>query len=129
MSLTGNTVLSFKVLSFSNRSLTMPVAGSIGTGVNRAVTLYELRHSQSLMLPNWPVQQLLGTVDVVWGLTNQWLKYFGKYLSHFIGNRSMAGHYRPDGGVQLVDLGEPIEFGALQPMEHMSLYVLLSNPV
>ena len=45
------------------------------------------------------------------GLTNQWLEYFGKYLSHSVGNRSIAGHYRPEEGVQLVDLGEPKEFG------------------
>ena len=45
MSLTGNTVLSFIVLSFSYRSLIIPSAGSIGTEVNGAVTSYELRHS------------------------------------------------------------------------------------
>ena len=33
MSLTGNTVLSFRVLSFSNRSLIIPNAGSTGTEV------------------------------------------------------------------------------------------------
>ena len=45
MSLTGNAVLSFRVLPFSNRSLIMPSIGSIGIEVHRAVTSYELRHS------------------------------------------------------------------------------------
>ena len=42
---TGNTHLSLKVSSFSNRSLIMLRTGSMGTDVNNAVTLYELRHS------------------------------------------------------------------------------------
>ena len=41
----GNTVLSFRVLSHSNRSLIILKTGSAGTEVNKAVTLYELRHS------------------------------------------------------------------------------------
>ena len=48
MSLTGNTVLTFIVLSFSSRSLIVPSTGSIGTEVNRAVTSYELRHSPGI---------------------------------------------------------------------------------
>ena len=48
---------------------------------------------------------------MVGGLANQWFKYFGKYLSHFIGDGSFAGHYRPEGSFHLIDLGEPIEFG------------------
>ena len=60
MSLSGNTVLSFRVLSFSNRSLIIPGAGSIGTEMNRSLTLHELRHFQAVMLPCWPVQQSLG---------------------------------------------------------------------
>ena len=47
MSFTGNTVLSFRVLSFTNRSLIMPNAGSTGTEVSRAVTSKELRQSPS----------------------------------------------------------------------------------
>ena len=38
MSLTGNTVLTFKVLSCSNGSLIMFNASSTGTEVNKAVT-------------------------------------------------------------------------------------------
>ena len=38
MSLTGNNILSFRVLYFSNRSLIMLNAGFTGTEVNRAVT-------------------------------------------------------------------------------------------
>ena len=38
-------------------------------------------------------------MDVVGGLANMWFKYFGKYLSHFIGNRSFAGHYRSEGWI------------------------------
>ena len=41
MSLTDNTVLSFRVLY---RSLMIPNAGITGTEVNRAVTSYDLRH-------------------------------------------------------------------------------------
>ena len=63
------------------------------------------------MLLYWPVQQSLGAVDVTGQFNYQWLKYFGKYFSHFIGNRSMAGHDRPERGAWFVDLGEPIEFG------------------
>ena len=48
MSLTGNTVLSFTVLSFSSRSLIMPSAGSSGTEVNRALTSHEMRHSPGI---------------------------------------------------------------------------------
>ena len=39
MSLTGNTVLSIRVLSFSSRPLIMPNAGATGTEVTKAVTL------------------------------------------------------------------------------------------
>ena len=28
--------------------------------------------------------KILSDMDVVWGPTNQWFKYFGKYLSHSI---------------------------------------------
>ena len=38
MSLTSNTVLSLRAVSFSNRSLMMLRAGSTGTEVNRAGT-------------------------------------------------------------------------------------------
>ena len=38
----------------------MPSAGSTGTEVNRAVTLYELRHSPGINVTYWPVQQSLG---------------------------------------------------------------------
>ena len=42
---TDNTVLSSQVSSFSNKSLIMLTAGSIGTEVNNGETLYEQRHS------------------------------------------------------------------------------------
>ena len=45
MSLTINTVLSFRVWTFSSRSLIMPSAGYIETEVNRAVTSYKLMYS------------------------------------------------------------------------------------
>ena len=45
MSLTGNTVLYFRVLSSSNKPLILPKTGSTGTEVNKAETSYELRHS------------------------------------------------------------------------------------
>ena len=48
-------------------------------------------------------------MDVVWKLTNQWFKHFGKYLSHSISDQSSAGHYRSEGGVWLMDLEEAIE--------------------
>ena len=38
MSLSSNTVLSFRVLSFFNRSLIIPNDGSAGNEVNRDVT-------------------------------------------------------------------------------------------
>ena len=49
----------------------------------------------------------MGTMDVVGGLTNQWLKYFGKYCGHSIGDQFTTGHYRPKGGDWLMDPGEP----------------------
>ena len=42
---TDNTDLSLRVASFSNRSLIILNAGSIGTEVNNAEMLYEERHS------------------------------------------------------------------------------------
>ena len=45
--MTSNTVLSFRVLSCSNRHLIIQKAGSTGTEVNKAVTSYELNHSPS----------------------------------------------------------------------------------
>ena len=47
---TDNTVLSCKFSSFSNRSLIILRAGSIGTDVKSAVTSYDVRHS-----PSWRV--------------------------------------------------------------------------
>ena len=50
------------------------------------------------MLLCWHVSnKVLGTLDMMGGLTNQWLKYFGEYLCQSVGNISTAGHYRPDG--------------------------------
>ena len=42
---TDNTVLSCNLSSFSNRSLIIIRAGSIGTEVKSAVTSYDVRHS------------------------------------------------------------------------------------
>ena len=63
------------------------------------------------MLPCWPVQQSHGCYGCGGGLTNQWLKYFGKYLGHSIGDQSSERHYRPKRSVQLVEFGELIAFG------------------
>ena len=38
--------------------------------------------------------KVLGAVYMVWGLTNQGFKDFGKFLSHTIGDRSTARYYR-----------------------------------
>ena len=35
----------------------------------------------------------------------------------------MTGHNRPEGDVWLVDLGVPIEYGVLQPVGYMALYM------
>ena len=69
MSLTGNTVLSFRVLSFSSRSLIMSSAGSTGTQVNRAVTSYELRHSPGISVT------LLACATKSWVLWMWWGTY------------------------------------------------------
>ena len=50
MCCTDNTVLSCNLSSFSKRSLILFRAGSIGTEVKSAVTLYDVRHS-----PSWRV--------------------------------------------------------------------------
>ena len=50
---TFSTVLSFSFSSFSNKSLIMLRAGSIGTEVKREVTSYAVRHS-----PSWRVTLL-----------------------------------------------------------------------
>ena len=78
MSLTGSTVLSLRVGSFSSRSLITPRVGSTGTEVNRADTSNELRHS-----PGADVNCLIcstkswGTIYMVWGFTNQGFKDLG----------------------------------------------------
>ena len=79
MPVTSDTVLSFRGLSFSNRSLIIPSAESTQTEVNRAVTSKNRGIPQALMLPCWSLQQSLGCYGNGGGLTNQWLKYFGKY--------------------------------------------------
>ena len=66
----------------------MPSAWSAGTEVNTDVTSYELRHYPGINLLYWPVNKVFGAVDVVGGFTYQRLKYFGKYFSHIIGNRT-----------------------------------------
>ena len=77
MSLTSNTVLSLRVLSFSCRSSIIPSAGSIGTEVNRAVTLYELRHSQGNNVTLFSLfNKVLGAMNVLWGFTNQGFQVF-----------------------------------------------------
>ena len=63
------------------------------------------------MLLYWPVQQSLGCCGPGGGFAYQWLEYFSRFFSHSIGNRSMAGHNRPEGGFWSVDLGEPIQLG------------------
>ena len=63
----------------------MPKAVSTGTDVDKAGTMYELRH----------LKKILSAMDVVGGLTNQGSKYPGNYLSHSICDWSSDGHYRP----------------------------------
>ena len=48
---------------------------------------------------------------MVWGFAKQGHEDFGKFLSHTIGDRSTTRHYRPEGSVQFVDLGEAIKLG------------------
>ena len=64
---TGNTHLLLKVSSFSNRSLIMLRAGSMGTDVNNAGRSYELRHSpgKESNLPNL-AYKVTCTLYVVW---------------------------------------------------------------
>ena len=114
MSLTGNTVLTLTVLSFSNRSSIIPNAGSAGPEVNRAVTSYEWKHSSgsnvtllACSTKSWVLWMWCGD------LPTSGLSIFCKYLCHLIHNRSSAGHYRPEGGVQLVDLGEATEIDGI----------------
>ena len=74
---TDNTDLSHRVLSFSNRSLIMLRAGSIGTEVNNAET-----HEQSYY-PHRRVTPLTlftkSLVLCIWwgGFANKWLEYLG----------------------------------------------------
>ena len=85
MSLTSNTVLSFRMFSSANRFLSMPIAVSTGTEVNKAVRSKELRYSPgnnvTLLACSF---HILSAIDVVSGPNNQQFKYFGKYLSHSI---------------------------------------------
>ena len=55
--------------------------------------------------------KVLGTIDMVWRLANQGFEDFGKLLGHTIGDRSTTRHYRPEGSVWFVDLGEVIKLG------------------
>ena len=81
------------------------------------------------MLLYWPLQQSLGCFGHGGGFAYHWLKYLSKYFSHSIGNRSTAGHNRPEGVSGLWILGSPKNLGALHPVGYMVLYVLMSNAV
>ena len=65
--------------------------------------------------------KVLGAVDMMWGLANQWFDDSGKVLSHTIGDRPITRHYRPQRSVWFVDLGEAIELGGTQPVGYMDL--------
>ena len=70
MTLTGNSILSLRLLSFSSRSFIMLSAGFTGTEVNRAVTSYELRHSPGINVTLLGLfNKVLGAGDVVGGFT------------------------------------------------------------
>ena len=86
-------------------------AGSTGTKVNKADTSYGLRHSPGAKVVFYLFNKVLGTINMVRGLTNQGLEDFGKFLGHTIGDRSTTGHYRPEGSVWFVDFGEAIKLG------------------
>ena len=65
--------------------------------------------------------KVLGTINMVWELANQWFEDFGKLLGHTIGDRSTTRHYMPVGSVWFVDLGEAINLGGTQPVGYMDL--------
>ena len=58
---------------------------------------------------------------MMWGLANQVFEDFGKLLGNTIGYRSTTRHYRPQGSVQFMDLGETIKLGGTQPVGYMDL--------
>ena len=65
--------------------------------------------------------KVFGTIDIVWGLSNQGFEDFGKLLGHTIGDRPTTRHYRPEGSVWFVDLGEAIKLGGTHPVGYMDL--------
>ena len=106
MSLTASTVLSLRVWSYSSRSLMMLRAGSTGTEMNMADTSLQLRHS-----PGAKVMCLTcstKSIDMVWGLANQWFQDFGKFLSLTIGDRSTTIGLRGVSGLWI--LGRPQKY-------------------
>ena len=108
MSLTSITVLSLRVWSFSSRSLMVLRAGSTVTEVNKADTLEEMRHSSGAKVMCLACStKVLGGVNVVWGLANQWFQDFGKFLGYIIGYRSTTRHYSLRGVSGLWILGRP----------------------
>ena len=95
MSLTGSTVLSLRVGSFSSRSLITPRVGSTGNEVNSADTSLELRHSPGANVNCLTCSTVMGAVNMVWGFTYQGFKDLGKFFGHTIDDLSITGQNRP----------------------------------
>ena len=130
MSLTGNTALSYRMLSCSNKQLIMPKAGSTRTEVNKAVTLYELRNSSGC---NVTLLACLTESCVLW---MWWTDLATSGLSILV--HTLAASYVTDPLLDTIGLrrvsglwifGSPSKLGAQHPMGYMYLYVLSSKPV
>ena len=62
------------------------------------------------MLPSWPVQQSPECYGFGGGTCQPIVLVFWKVSWPLHRDPSSAGHYRPEGGVWLVDLEKPLEF-------------------
>ena len=109
ISCTDNTVLLLKLLSFSNRSLIIFSAGSMGTEVNNGLTSQDKTLSwEEDNLPNL-IYKVTGTLYMMWWLAYKRFKYFINDLCHPISDRAPASYYWPKGGTCFVDLGQTIK--------------------
>ena len=87
MSITGSTVLSLRVWSFSGKSLIIPRAGSTGMEVNRADTSYELRNFTGSS-DNCLTCSTKSWVLLIWhgDLPTKGFRNLGKLFCHTIGD-------------------------------------------
>ena len=124
---TGNTLLLLKVSSFSNRSLIMLRAGSMGTESGQCSNIVgtETFSWKESNLPNL-TYKVTGTLYVVWQFPYKGLTYLSNDLCHPTSDRASARYYWPWGVPVLWLLGSPQNSGAVQPVGYIVLYILSS---